>query len=316
MFLFNNILSKMENKITIITPTYNRANTLTRLFVSLNNQTYKDFIWVILDDGSTDNTEAVVQKFIDASRGFEIIYKKDKNRHKFLTVLEGIKMVKSPYFMIVDSDDALPENSLEILINEVENIPFQDNYISVMGLSAYENGEVVGNKYPNEGFDGSILEMRHKYKVRGDKFGIFITKSYHREIKGKNFSKYEGKGYIPQNIIFNDYDARGIKTRFINKVVRYYLIDENDEESISNTRWMENNLYGLAEGHLSVLNSYGNQLFSYPKTLIRNIIGYQTYALKNRRTIFDLLIQIKYPSIKIFGFLIFPLSYLYFLIKK
>ena len=56
-----------------------------------------------------------------------------------------------------------------------------------MGLSADENGKIVGDKYPNNGFDGSIFEMRYKYKVRGDKFGIFITKTYQREISEKDF---------------------------------------------------------------------------------------------------------------------------------
>ena len=108
-------------KITIITPTYNRAKTLPKVFESLINQSFKDFLWIILDDGSTDNTEKVVENFQLLNPFFEIIYKKDKNRHKFLTVLEGVKMVKTPYFMVVDSDDAYPEDALENLISE-ENL--------------------------------------------------------------------------------------------------------------------------------------------------------------------------------------------------
>ena len=298
-------------KITIITPTYNRAKTLPKVFESLLNQSFKDFLWIILDDGSTDNTHEVVQNFQLLNPFFEIIYKKDKNRHKFLTVLEGVKMVKTPYFMVIDSDDIYPENSLEILISEVEKIDNQDSYISVMGLSADENGHIVGDQYPNNGFDGSILEMRYKYKVRGDKFGIFITQTYQREIAGKDYSQYEGKGYIPQSVIFNDYDAKGVKTRFINKVVRFYLKDEDDTASVSNTRWSGKNLFGLAEGHLSFLNAYGNQLFSYPKALIRNVIGYQIYALKSGRKTSTILTEIKNPLIKILGFFALPFSFIY-----
>ena len=298
-------------KITIITPTYNRAKTLPKVFESLLNQSFKDFLWIILDDGSTDNTQEVVQNFQLLNPFFEIIYKKDKNRHKFLTVLEGVKMVKTPYFMVIDSDDIYPENSLEILISEVEKIDNQDDYISVMGLSADENGHIVGDQYPNNGFDGSILEMRYKYKVRGDKFGIFITQTYQREISGKDYSQYEGKGYIPQSVIFNDYDAKGVKTRFINKVVRFYLKDEDDTASVSNTRWSGKNLFGLAEGHLSFLNAYGNQLFSYPKALIRNVIGYQIYALKSGRKTSTILTEIKNPLIKILGFFALPFSFIY-----
>ena len=104
-------------KITIITPTYNRAKTLPKVFESLLNQSFKGFLWIILDDGSTDNTAEVVENFQLHNPFFEIIYKKDKNRHKFLTVLEGVKMVKTPYFMVIDSDDIYPEDTLETLIS-------------------------------------------------------------------------------------------------------------------------------------------------------------------------------------------------------
>ena len=153
--------------------------------------------------------------------------------------------------------------------------------------------------------------MRYKYKVRGDKNGLFITKTYQREISGKDFSQYEDKGYIPQSVIFNDYDARGIKTRFVNKIVRFYLKDDDDAASVSNTRWSGKNLFGLAEGHLSFLNSYGNMLFSYPKALLRNLIGYQTYAIKSGREISTFFTEIKNPWIKILGIITLPFSIIY-----
>lgn len=295
-------------KITVITPTFNRANSLPIAFEGLQKQTFKDFFWLILDDGSTDNTAEVVENFRKTSP-FTIVYKKDRNRHKFLTVLDGIKSVETPYFIVLDSDDTYPEDALEILINEAEKINNQDDYIGVMGLSADEKGNIVGHKYPGNGFDGSIFDMRYKYKVRGDKNGILITKTYHREIEGIDFSQYEGKGYIPQSVIFNKYDAKGIKTRFINKIVRYYLKDNNDAASVSNTRWSGKNLYGLSEGHLSFLNEYGNRLFLYPMALLRNLIGYQTYAFKSGRRLSGIVFAINNPIIKVLGILGLPFSY-------
>jgi hypothetical protein len=112
-------------------------------------------------------------------------------------------------------------------------------------------------------------------------------------------------------VIFNDYDARGIKTRFVNKIVRFYLKDDDDAASVSNTRWSGKNLFGLTEGHLSFLNSYGNQLFFYPKALLRNVIGYQTYALKSGRKISSIFTKIKNPWIKFLGILFMPFSYIY-----
>ena len=268
-------------KITIITPTYNRAHTLSRVYESLKLQTFRDFKWIIMDDGSTDNTESLVKSFQEENI-FPIEYYKQKNQHKFLTVLDGIRKVESKYHMVVDSDDSYPENSLEILFTEVEKIENQDDYIGLMALSADEKGNVVGDAYPNDGFDGSIFDMRYKYKVRGDKFGIFISKTYKKWIENKDYSKYEGKGYIPQSVIFNEYDAKGVKTRFINKIVRIYHKDENDTASVSNTRWTGKNVFGLKEGHLSFLNSYKSMLFGYPKVLFRNLVGYQYYSLKNK----------------------------------
>ena len=293
------------SKITIITPTYNRAKTLPKVFEALQNQSFKDFCWLILDDGSTDETEDIVKEFQEKTT-FTISYKKNQNRHKFLTVLSGIEEVKSPYFMVMDSDDSYPEDALEFLFSEAEKITNQDDYIGIMGLSADEEGKIVGDAYPGNGFDGSILEMRHKYKVRGDKFGIFFTRSYHREINGKDYSHYEGKGYIPQSVIFNEYDAKGIKTRFVNKVVRFYLKDEDDAGSVSNTRWTGKNMFGLAEGHLSFLNAYGSQLFNYPKALIRNLVGYELYALKTGKNWKRIIEALRQPIIKCIGVILLP----------
>ena len=289
-------------KITIITPTYNRAHTLSRVYESLKLQTFRDFKWIIMDDGSTDNTEGLVKSFQEENI-FPIEYYKQKNQHKFLTVLD------------VDSDDSYPENSLEILFTEVEKIENQDDYIGLMALSADEKGDIVGDVYPNDGFDGSIFDMRYKYGVRGDKFGIFISKTYKKWIENKDYSKYEGKGYIPQSVIFNEYDAKGVKTRFINKIVRIYHKDENDAASVSNTRWTGKNVFGLKEGHLSFLNSYQSMLFGYPKVLFRNLVGYQYYSLKNKNSISEIISSPKNIIIKILGILIFPMSFIYHKLK-
>ncbi len=300
-------------KITIITPSYNRAHTLLRVFKSLNQQTFKDFKWIIMDDGSMDNTKDLVANF-KADSWFEIDYYWNKNQHKFITVFEGIKKVKSPYFMIMDSDDSYPNDALEILFNEAEKIQNQTEFIGVMGLSQFENGEIVGHKYPGNGFDGSIFDMRYKYKVRGDKNGIFITKTYQRLLNDFDYSVYQNKGYIPQAVFFNTYDANGIKTRFVNKVIRTYHLDEQDQFSVSNTRWFGKNTFGLMEGYLSFLNSYHNFLPKYPKTLIRNLVGYQMYAIVNHYNLAE--INNRLTSFKLLSTIFYPISLMYTKVKK
>ena len=298
-----------EIKITVVTPSYNRKHTLPRVYESLKNQTFKDFKWIIMDDGSNDGTDILVKSFQDEGV-VEIEYFWNENQHKFITVFEGIKKVTSKYFMIVDSDDSYPENSLQTLFDEVEMISNQDEFISVMGLSQYENGDLVGHQYPNNGFDGSIFDMRYKYKVRGDKFGIFITKTYQQLLKNFDYSIYKNKGYIPQAVFFNTYDAEGVKTKFVNKVVRNYHFDDEDQNSVSNTRWSGRNTFGLMEGYRSFINSYGNKLLGYPKALLRNLVGYQIYSIANNKSLSEINKGLKHY--KLLSIILYPLSYVYF----
>ena len=78
-------------KITIFTPTYNRVHTLGRTFESLKNQTIRDFKWLIIDDGSTDNTRDLVENF-KQNADFEIEYHYQENAHKFISIIRGVKL--------------------------------------------------------------------------------------------------------------------------------------------------------------------------------------------------------------------------------
>jgi glycosyltransferase involved in cell wall biosynthesis len=305
----------LENKLTVVTPSYNRAHTLNRVYESLKKQTFKNFVWIIMDDGSTDNTRELVKKFIEENE-VEIEYYKNKNKHKFITVFEGIKKVKTPYFVIIDSDDSWPEDSFQILYDEVSSIENKEEFIGVIGHSADTEGNLVGDLFPEEGFVGSIFEMRYKHKVRGDKNGIFITKSYLKELEKFDYSPYQGKGYIPQSVFFTIYDAKGLKTKFINKIIRIYHKDENDAASVSNTRWTGKNIFGLREGYRSTVNNYGKQLFSYPKTLVRNIIGFQFYSFMNHVSLSSFFTDLTNPAIKLLSIFLLPCSYIYYLVKK
>ena len=296
-----------KEKITVITPTFNRAHTLNRVYESLLRQSFKDFKWVIMDDGSTDHTEEVIRNFINDNQ-IKIEYYKNPNHKKFYTVFKAIKNVTTPYFTIIDSDDAYLDDALEILIREADQLN-PNKFISVIGHSVNQNGKLVGTLFPFD-FDGSILQMRYKYKVRGDKNGLFITKPYLEFLENFDFEKYKNK-YAPQRIFFQIYDAIGLKTRFINKAVRIYYYDLSDTQSMSNDRIKPSSYEGLTEGHLSFLNAYGNQLFFYPKALLRNLIGYQTYAIKSGRKTSTILTEIKNPLIKILGFFALPFSFIY-----
>lgn len=94
-------------KITVFTPTYNRGYCLERLFKSLLNQTFTDFEWLIIDDGSIDNTEELVKDFQESCKDFPIIYKKTENGGKHRAINRGMSLVNGEMILFMDSDDWL-----------------------------------------------------------------------------------------------------------------------------------------------------------------------------------------------------------------
>lgn len=108
-------------KITIITPTYNRGYTLPKAYESLLRQTNKDFIWMIIDDGSTDNTEEIVKKWINDKK-ISIEYHKKENGGKHTAINYALDNAMSEYIIIaLDSDDYFVDDALEIINNKLDN---------------------------------------------------------------------------------------------------------------------------------------------------------------------------------------------------
>ena len=99
--------------ITVFTPTYNRARLLSRLYESLKAQTYQSFEWIIVDDGSTDNTEAVIDSLLErpSEYGFSLRYFKQQNGGKHRAINRGVQEARGELFFIADSDDYLPDDS-------------------------------------------------------------------------------------------------------------------------------------------------------------------------------------------------------------
>ena len=101
--------------LTIITPTYNRENTLKNAYHSLLDQTNKDFEWLIIDDGSKDNTKKLVKEFIKENK-ITITYHYKENGGKHTALNEGIKKAKGDYILILDSDDTLTKDAVHLVL--------------------------------------------------------------------------------------------------------------------------------------------------------------------------------------------------------
>jgi len=207
-------------KFTVFTPTFNRAGFLPRLFQSLQNQLFNDFEWIIVDDGSTDNTNQVVQEFIDTNPSFNISYYIQSNLGKHIAINKGVSVAKGELFFIVDSDDFISENALSTIDIEWQMISDNKAFAGIVPNRCYIGGKSIGN--PNyDRLDCSPYEFRYNLNEEGDKAEVIRTSVF----KMYPFPETYNEKFCPEALFFNriiDY-----KLRYINRDLYYceYLPD-------------------------------------------------------------------------------------------
>lgn len=213
--------------ITVFTPTYNRANLLPKLYDSLKKQNFKLFEWLIVDDGSSDNTEEVVNNFIKENL-INIRYIKKKNGGKHTALNVGIDNAKGELFWIVDSDDYIVEDSLKYLWNKWSEIENKNEFAGLSGLRGYSNGSIIGTRGDNEYVDTDALSYRYKYGILGDKAEVYRTNIL-RKFK---FPEFKGEKYVTEAVVWNRIANKNLKLRFLNEVT---YICEYLEGGLTNT---------------------------------------------------------------------------------
>lgn len=186
--------------ITIFTPTYNRAYRLPNLYKSLQEQTCKDFEWLVVDDGSTDNTSELFEKWQTEDNSFPIRYFKQPNGGKHRAINHGVKEAKGEYFFIVDSDDVLTNDAVEQITRLV---PEANASPEICGMcfrcKNIRTDEIIGSPFPNDGMLASSLEWVYKYKIDGDKSEVVNTAILRRY----PFPEFEGENFVPEALIWN-----------------------------------------------------------------------------------------------------------------
>lgn len=199
--------------ITVFTPTYNRGYLLPRLFSSLRNQSFKDIEWLIVDDGSTDNTHDVVMAFIEENIiPIRYVFKRNGGKHQAIN--EGVKHAKGELFFIVDSDDMLPTNALKRVAEVYRQIKEDRSFGGVAGVDAYPDGRIVGSGLPAPIIDCNSIDIRSKYHVAGDLSEVFRTDV----IREFPFPEIEGEKFCPEVLVWNRI-ARKYKLRYFNEAI-------------------------------------------------------------------------------------------------
>ena len=206
--------------ITILTPTYNRASLLPRLFDSLLRQTNKDFEWIVVDDGSTDDTREVVANLKEKCGGaFPMGYVYKANGGKHMAINIGAERARGELLFIADSDDLLTDDALETVANSWHDISDDKSFAGIAGLDiAMDTREVIGSGLPQGHIDCNAIDIRYRHHVTGDMKEVFRTEVL-REFP---FPEFAGERFCPEQLVWFRM-ARRYRLRYINKPI--YIAD-------------------------------------------------------------------------------------------
>lgn len=160
--------------LTVFTPTYNRAHTIQRLYNSLLKQDCKEFVWLIIDDGSIDNTKDLVKEWQNNKNGFEIryIYKENGGMHTAHNI--AYENISTELNICIDSDDCLAENAVQKILDKWKKVK-KLGYAGIIGLDADMNtGKIIGKDFP-EGMKETTVVGYYAQGGRGDKKLVYRT---------------------------------------------------------------------------------------------------------------------------------------------
>ena len=199
----------MEKLLTILTPTYNRGKYLEDIFKVLQQQTNQNFEWLIVDDGSTDNTKEIVESFIESNK-LRIRYFCKENGGKHTAVNYGLKYISTKLTVILDSDDTFTNDAVEVIEKTYNENKNEENICGFTFLRQRKNGDLFGKAFPREG-RYNFSEWRLSKISTGERCDVF----YSEIMKQYPFSEYEGEKYI------------GESTMMIKMSYKYDMIGKN-----------------------------------------------------------------------------------------
>lgn len=212
-------------RFTVFTPTYNRAHTLPRVYDSLCRQTFQDFEWVVVDDGSTDQTAALLDEITARHHGFPIRVLTTPNGGKHRAINTGVGAARGELFFIVDSDDHLPDDSLAVVDAVERSIPAHQRarFAGVCGLKGYPDGRPIGTTFDGETLDITTLE-RDAHGIAGDKAEVFHTDI----MRAYPFPEFPGEHFLPEAVVWDRIAHDGKRLREDGLTRRYGdLLHEN-----------------------------------------------------------------------------------------
>jgi len=187
-------------ELTIFTPTYNRGYCLPKLYESLKLQSNPDFIWLIIDDGSIDGTQKLVQKW-RIENSLQIIYIFQKNQGMHGAHNTAYENINTKWNTCIDSDDYLPYDAVDKILKNCKNL--NPKIAGIIGLDINEAGEIIGTKIPEHLQECTLEDLYEKHKVKGDKKLVYRTEIIKKYPK---YPLFEGEFFVPLGYLYYQID--------------------------------------------------------------------------------------------------------------
>jgi glycosyltransferase involved in cell wall biosynthesis len=259
---------------TVFTPTYDRAHTLHRAFDSLRTQTFRDFEWVIVDDGSRDGTRALVEEWARQAP-FPIRYLYQENSGKHVAFNAGVRTARGELFLPLDSDDGCVPRTLERFKWHWDQIPpeLRDGFTGVTVLCVDQHGRLHGTPFPRDVLDSDSVEIRYRYRMKGGKWGFHRTDVLRRH----PFPVEPGQRYVIDDLVWSSV-AQEYKTRFVNEVLHVYWVSESEGATVTNTPISGRTASAHGTWHRIALNRDLKWFRHAPLAFVRHAANYSRFA--------------------------------------
>lgn len=216
-------------KITVFTPTYNRKDIILSLYQCLQQQSFHDFEWLIIDDGSTDGTEELFAELQKDPNPFPIRYYKFENSGKQKEINRALDLAKGRLFFIVDSDDLLTPNALELVDRWDASMPATGKYCGFAGSDGDAQGRPTNPIFHESYVDATFFDRDPKsaHFIGYDRPWVLYT-DIHRKYK---YPEFEGETFITEAVAWNRMAADGYQIRCFNEVI---YLREHQESGLTN----------------------------------------------------------------------------------
>lgn len=220
------------SNVTVLTPAYNRGKLLEKLYESLCAQDCKEFEWLIVDDGSTDDTSKRVEK-MKQTTDFPISYYKKENGGKHTALNYAYRFIKTPLTFIVDSDDSLTGDAISYVNEIYKRYKNESDLCGFSFLRGKPNGGYLSTSgVPQDGMKESYVECRINRNIGGDMAEVWYTHC----LKEYPFPEFQGEKFLGEDIVWVRMSEK-YKMRFFNRVI---YVSDYLEGGLTNNRRKHN----------------------------------------------------------------------------